>query len=442
MHPNTSTHPHSEVTARRATLCNLDFVVWDLFGIWTLGFGILRALGIRYRLRLCCAAFVCGLPIIASAQPAEPATPATPVKYLLYEFFSNKTMDSRMLRDLVLNTKPVSEIIKENYQLVSVEQGKDPEKEAFYKITHYPTLIIAQQDGTEVDRIIGNRTPESVAATLKAAASGRSKIALAREAAAAPGAKIREHMTLATALRTRNDLAGALKEYQWIFDNGERADPKGYAISFRLVLQQLASLGREYAPAIEELKKQQNIIENAASVESPAPKAVERAFALNEALGRSSSNVSFYLKIPAGSPLKQKLFASVFLALVKSGKYQEAASVVDLEDFVGFMYSRFRLTPGHSAHDGHNHDHAEQILKQRIATNASAACETLVALGETEKARRVAGRALDYLGKDNPSLIARLNSITTQPSLKASPNAKDFRDWLASYAQSSEPKSP
>jgi len=390
-------------------------------------FRILHALGVRFRLRLCSAAAICGLSIIASAQPAAPATPA---KHLLIEFFSNKTMDSRMLRDLVLNTGPVSEIIKESYQLVSVEQGKDPEKESFYKITHYPTLIIAQLDGTEVDRIIGNRTPESVAATLKAAASGRSKIALARETAAAPGAKIREHMTLATALCTRNDLAGALKEYQWILDNGERADPKGYAISFRLMIQQLASLGRQYSPAVAELKKQQSIIENAASSESSAPKAVERAFAMNEALGRSSSNVSLYLKIPAGSPLKQRLFASVFLALVKSGKYQEAASVVDLEDFVGLMYSRFRLTPGHHAHDGHNHDHAEQILKQRIVTNASAACETLVALGDTEKAKRVAGRALDYLGKDKQSLYDRLKIV----AIKGGGKARAFDAWLTEYA--------
>ena len=392
------------------------------------------------QLRLCCAAFICGLTISANAQPASlPSEPvAASAKYLLYEFFSYKTMDSKVLRETVINSGPASEIIKESYQLIPVEQGKDSEKESLYKITYYPTLIIAQPDGTEVDRIIGSRRPEEVAATLKAAAAGQPQIARVREAAAASSAGIREHMTLATALRLRDDPEGALKEYVWMLANGEAVDPRLYESMYRLILQQMASLGKRYSPALDELSKRRDVAVKAAEADKPASGSLERAFALNEALGTPASNVSLYLKIPADNPLKQRLFPEVFLTLVREKKYQEAAGIADLEDFIGHMYPSFREKSGEHAHDGHQHVQGRRALKQKINTYTLAACETLLALGEIEKAKRVAGHAIDYLGKDNQNLIARLNYIATQSGT----SAKDFSSWLAAYAQPTKPKSP
>ena len=77
-------------------------------------------------------------------------------------------------------------------------------------------------------------------------------------------------------------------------------------------------------------------------------------------------------------------------------------------------------------------------VKQRIATHAAAACETLIALGQVEKAKRVAGRTLDYLGADSRPLISQLNTVAT----KLSSQAGDFPAWLKSYSQVSQAPKP
>jgi len=390
---------------------------------------------------------LCLLPFVllpfAQAQPAEtePAAspPASPAKYLLIEFFSYNTMESKINRDLIINSGAVSKLIKDNYRLISVEQGKDPEKENRYKITRYPTLVIAKPDGAEIDRIVGLRTPAEVVETLKAATAGRSEFTRVREQAATPGGGINARLLFATALRLREDMEGAFREYLWILDNGETTDPKSYSSMFRVVIQQLAILGREYPPAMEELKKRQESIESAAASEAATPETIGRAFAMNEALGMTSRNVSLYLKIPADNPLKRSLFSDIFPALVNEGKYREAAEVADLEDFVGSQYPRFRSEPKRQVNDGHNHAAPiSSMLKRRITTYAAAACESLIALGQIDKAKRVAGRAIDYLGKDNQSFIARLNSIVAKPSAAAT----DFPAWLKSYLQTTKPEAP
>ena len=358
-------------------------------------------------------------------------------KLLLIEFFSYKTMDSKVSRDLIINSGPTSEVIKTHYQLISIEQGKEPVKEIQYKITRFPTLIIAQPDGTEIDRIDGLRRPSEVEATLKAAATGQSEIARARERATAPGAGIREHMTLATALRLRGDREGAFKEYLWILDHGEIADPKAYSSMFRLLIQQIFTLSKDYLPAMEELKKRQAAIASAATAGTATPQAITRIFIMNDVLGNASGNVPLFIKIPANSPLKRSLFSSVFPELVRAGKYKEAAEVTDLEDYIISLYPQARYAPGHHAHDGHNHKPPAPTpaVKQRIATHAAAACETLIALGQMEKAKRVAGRTLDYLGTDNRSLIAQLNTVAAKLNVQAG----DFPAWLKSYSQPSQP---
>jgi len=242
------------------------------------------------------------------------------------------------------------------------------------------------------------------------------------------------------ALRMRDDPAGALREYAWILDNGETADPRLYSSLYRLMIQQLASLGKSYPSALEDLKMRRDAAVSAASGDAPTPVALERVFIMNEALGATALNIPLYLKIPGSSPLKQKLFPGIFLTLVREKKYQEAASVANLEVFVGLMYPRFLEGTDHHANSGHGYDrdHGQRASEQKITIYTSAACETLIALGEVEKAKRVAGHALDFLGKDNRNLITRLNAAAT----RSGGNATDFIVWLTSCTQPAKPKSP
>jgi len=404
-------------------------------------FEILRASGIRCRLLLCWIAAICGLSIIVTAQPAEPAaaTANDSAKHLLFEFFSYNTMDSKIVRDLIINSGPASEVIKDDYQLIVIEQGSDPEKETLYKIIHYPTLVIAQPDGAEIERIVGFQRPDEVAATLKAALDGQSEMGRIRKQASAPDAGIRDHVILASALRQRGDLEGSFQECLWTLDNGKRIEPGSYPTMFPLIIQQLVFLAKKYPPAVDELKKRQTAIKNAAEAEKAAPEAIEQAFVINEALDQASLNVPLYLKIPADDPLKQSLFLRVFPELVRAGKYKEAAGVADLEYIVNLMYPRFNGKHARGPNDEHGHDVAESasLIKRRIAAYASAACEALVALGQVEKAKRVAGRAIDYLGGDNRAFVARLDAITSQSSAQAG----EFLAWLKSYLRTSEPES-
>ena len=66
-----------------------------------------------------------------------------------------------------VDAKVIDYFKNENYTLIKVNPEKDQEAEKKFKVFSYPTLVIFKADGTEIDRMLGFKSPEDLIKSLE-----------------------------------------------------------------------------------------------------------------------------------------------------------------------------------------------------------------------------------------------------------------------------------
>ncbi len=126
-------------------------------------------------------------------------------------------------------------------------------------IRAFPTVIFFNSEGREIERIVGFHQAADFYAEASAALAGRDSLTLARQAAA--GAKRDDpvaRMQLGRVLAKRGLYDEALAEYLWCLDHGLDAHPEFFAVRTSALLSDLATLGRDYPPALAALKERRD----------------------------------------------------------------------------------------------------------------------------------------------------------------------------------------
>jgi len=240
-----------------------------------------------------------------------------------------------------------------------------------------------------------------------------------------------EQLSLASAHRRRKDFDAALEVYKHLLVNFNELNKGGRKISLHTVLNAAVSLGSDYPPAKDFIRGKRDSAEQVVTG-TMSRDAIETAFTYNEALKEQARNVPIYLGIPPVNPLRQVFFTRVFTSLVQAGKYKEIAGIADVESIVYHNYPAFSTVCDDPTHHGHNHTQMERVQKMRIIEFSVAAVETCIAIGDPAKAKRIAGRALDYLGKDDRVFRFQIRHAV----LRANPNDTDFLVWFSEYKAS------
>jgi len=127
------------------------------------------------------------------------------------------------------------------------------------RIRAYPTVIFFSSDGREIERIVGFHQAADFYTEASAALAGRDSLTLARQAAS--GAKRDDpvaRMQLARVLAKRGRYDEALAEYLWCLDHGLDAHPEFFTVRTTALLSDLATLGRDYPPALAALKERRD----------------------------------------------------------------------------------------------------------------------------------------------------------------------------------------
>jgi thioredoxin-like negative regulator of GroEL len=367
----------------------------------------------------------------APSQTFEAASQkaAAESRLILLEFFSYNSAESKMLRDRVLAAAPVSEMLAGKFLVVPVEIERQPDLARRFAVSHPGVFVIVSAAGAEIDRFGGNTTPEQFVQFLEAGIAGRSLLDSIRQKASATGAGVESHFALGQAYIKRRQTQLALQEFAWCLEQGPSADPQGYRRYLTALIGRVKILSSEL-PAAKTLLETQRTKLQADAENNPNAATYQLLFKFNTALKQSSRNAEAYLALPADAALRGQLFGEVFSALVEHRKYREAAAAVDLESFVGRIYplvpDEHSEAPEESIGLEGKHD-PQALHRQRVADLTVPAVEALLGAGFPEKARRIAGRALDL----DPSRSLRVRLI--EATQRATPGASAFSDWIKGY---------
>ena len=351
-------------------------------------------------------------------------------RLILLEFFSKNSAESKMLRERLLASAPVNELLSQRFVVVSVEVERQSDPVRHLGVSHPGVFVIVNVTGTEVDRIAGSTTPDQFVQFLEAGIAGRSLLDSTRQKATAPDAGVQAHLALAQAYVKRRQPQLALQEFAWCLEQGPSLDPHGYRRYLTAVIAQVKVLSASLPAAKTLLLAQQTKLWTEAK-KNPSAANYRLLFKLNTALKQSSRNIESYLALPADASFRGQLFGDVFPALVEQRKYREAATAVDLETFVGRAYPLVpaEFVEGAQSLDGDQRD-PEELRRQHIADLTVPAVEVLLGAGFPEKARRIAGRAMD--SDSSRHLKVRL----IEAAQRAIPNSTAFTDWIKTYQQS------
>lgn len=343
-------------------------------------------------------------------------------KWVFLEFFTYDGIDSKMLRNNVLTKDPVKGFLDEKFVPVRVRGTMNKELAARLRIKRYPTLVMLDDKGREVDRMEGYVSAQALMRILQTVTAGSSELVLLEKEAGQAGAGCEAHLKLAEAYRKRGDFEKALKEYVWILDQGAVEDRANFVrMKFGAVFG-LGGLAKEYGEAEKELKGRRDRL--AEAVKSGTGDARE-LISYNVALQNRDRNVELFLELPNGQT-KKTVFFQLFLDLVEARKYREIAAFVNVESWVGTSYPQFVEVCSQEGADHKGHKHGMQ--EQRMREWSVAGVEVLLGVEDLNGAKRVAWRALD--SSDERS-VKELRFMLKQAAQRAKgEKTKEFLEWL------------
>ena len=350
----------------------------------------------------------------------------TETRLKLLRFISYNTIESKMMLDQLANDAGVRSLIEQRFVLTTHIEGRDAEQIFRYQVKKFPTTIATTAEGTEIDRLAGFSLPHETIAWLEAAAKGESPMAVLAAKVAAPDATIADRLKFAEAAMRRGKYAEALRELTISLDRSSAPGAKEDRPYLKATLARLATLGSSEPAALELIKTRRDTLEKSLTPHFAEP--ILLVFSFNEALKQTDRNLALFLRLPAESPLRDRLFPTIFPQLVLHRHYQEAVEGADLENLVNSAYPRKTIKPtsteetgkekSRSSHSDHGH--------QRVLELTTLATEALLGVGHLEKAKRISGRALESY--DGKALRTRLQQAAQRA---ASPAADDFNIWRA-----------
>lgn len=364
-------------------------------------------------------------------------------KLVALEFFSEMSAESQILRDRTLSQPKIAQLLAEKFVFVSLEQKENEALAQKYEINRFPTVVLIKTDGTEIDRMgrWGNAT--QFEAFLRNGLQGRSEISELTQRVKAASDSVSAHLALADAYMRRNQETEALQEYRWCMEHGQEINNWEYLQNSKKLIRGLVSL-RVHTPAAKVALHDFRKRVDAECQIKPGRERYLVLFSCNEALREPNRNLDLYRALPATSPLRGQLLASIFPELIRRRMYKDAVSALDLEDFVNAAYIPITMRvpgklddqtepssePKESVSDGNG------TIKSSLLDRAVAAVEALLATGQMAKAQRIAGRVLD--SDDSRLLRIRLLEAGRRSGVA---EIDAFSRWVKAYNLPEEKRS-
>jgi hypothetical protein len=202
------------------------------------------------------------------------------------------------------------------------------------------------------------------------------------------------HFALARSLAQERKFEQALKEYLFVFDNSR--DVVGYGgVRLSYVPSEIAAIGRNYRPAILALQSRRDEREKLVLAAKADFDVIQELTSLNKYLDKPEHNIALFDKLKtmgsAYSEVREDMLTLIWEQLVVAKRYD------DLKDKVDLLAKR---VAGQIAEAAINNDFPDNsvlssteyqgYLRWSIIEDGGRVYETLLAVGKTEKADKLA----------------------------------------------------
>ena len=233
---------------------------------------------------------------------------------------------------------------------------------------------------------------------------------------------------LARSLAQEKKFEEALKEYLFVFDNSREVS--GYAgVRLSYVPSEIADIGRVYRPALVALQTRRDEREKLVLGGKADFDVIHELTSLNQYLDQPERNVALFDKLktmgPTYADVRDNLVMLIWEQLVEAKRYSDLKDKIDhLAKQVANQIAESAINNDFPDKSALSSPQFQEFLRGSVINDGGAVYETLLALGMTEKANKLAKWMLTF--SSDGEMYARL--ITSALNVNRRDVASDLID--------------
>jgi len=326
-------------------------------------------------------------------------------KVVMIDFFTTWCGPCKKLDKTTWTDPEVQKWLAANTIALRLDAEVEVELAKTHRIESYPTMLFLNAEGTELDRIVGYKTPVEFLAQAKDALAGKNAVTRAKDKLVGHEKDPMVRDEYAKELARAGRYEEALAEYLWCFDEGgkERASYAGVRLSF--LLSDIGRLAKSYPPALKALEERRDAAEARLVGGSDSFDDALDAIAINKEMDTPQRALALYDRLRATKPLPPQLrfaFSDELLELlVEARRYQDALDLFDNPE--GYVTSKIKLSSfqGKRKADPDEDmnkalEEAQRYMRYALISECSKMYEALLGASKPDVAAKVADELIEF----------------------------------------------
>jgi thioredoxin-related protein len=323
----------------------------------------------------------------------------TEKKLLFVDFVSDHCPPCERMDKVAFKDRAVLAALTTRAVAVKYNANRVPALARTLRVSVFPTLLVFDSGGRELDRFMGYRDAEGLLADLDAAVSGRSQLDRLDEKlkAATDEEAVDLRFERAKLLAGAGRDGEALAEMLWLFDVGMSTGSRWRGVRGSFLLGAIADVGRRHPPALEALESRRAAAHARLMAEPPDPDAASELGSLDRYLGKRDRFVALWDELKAGDPRRALVGRRVRDDLYFAKRYAESLEASGVADHAAEWTRLYRMAWDEGR--GLTKD-AMEGMRPLAYGEAARWARALAAAGRGPDAKALVARVLETAGPD------------------------------------------
>jgi thiol-disulfide isomerase/thioredoxin len=337
-------------------------------------------------------------------------------KVVMVDFFTTWCGPCKKLDATTWKDDGVLAWADDNAVAVKIDAEKELDLAKRYKVDAYPTIVLLDSGGREIDRLVGYRDAPTFLDEVAQSLRGMDAVSRALRKLEGHEKEPAARQKYADALAHARRYEDALLEYLWCWDNGR--DAPGYSgVRLTFLLNKIQRIGTHVPAARAALEERRDAAEEKAIANARDYAAVVDFVALDSSLKDIKRTFALYDRLKKAAPLDPKV-RDVFdreltPILVAEHRYQDAleliadpkakvdASLKGFADFQKLVESKQEKQPEMAQ--------AVPMMRTNTVTDCARIFEACLGAGRKDEAAQIADKILAF-GQDGATCASLVTS--------------------------------
>jgi thiol-disulfide isomerase/thioredoxin len=318
-------------------------------------------------------------------------------RFVLVDFYTVWCGPCKKLDETTWKDQGVRDWLSREAVCLKVDAEKDEALADKYRINVYPTVLLLQPDGAEIDRLVGYRDAKTFLADAHEALAGNDSLSRARKKLEGKNANDPMlRMNYADALSQKGRVEDALSEYLWCFDHGLEHSRSFVGVRLSFLLSRIVQLERTHPAALDELRKRRDAAGKALEAGKADFPTAMGFTALNSNLGEPQQTLVLFDRIKADKSqpamVRKHLFDQALDLLLKAKRYKEVVADSNAQAKVRERIALHEQTKRHFPNDAQ----LRTYLKRQVSVDGAKYYEALLGAGDGTGAAEVAAMLVAF----------------------------------------------